>query len=81
MSEPEKPAAATPGDNGALLQEVTGGEGGMAQRPLRLHFGLGDATKIDSVTVRWPSGKIESFKAATGRLNKFTEGKGRRKKR
>jgi hypothetical protein len=28
---------------------------------MRLHFGLGSATKIDSVQVRWPSGIIEQF--------------------
>jgi len=26
------------------------------------HFGLGAATKIDAVEVRWPSGKTESLK-------------------
>ena len=25
----------------------------------RLHFGLGDATRIDSIVVRWPSGQID----------------------
>jgi hypothetical protein len=25
----------------------------------RLHFGLGDATRVDSITVRWPSGQID----------------------
>ncbi len=27
----------------------------------RLHFGLGSATHVDSITVRWPSGKIDSI--------------------
>ena len=26
----------------------------------RLHFGLGGATKIDSITIYWPSGKVET---------------------
>jgi hypothetical protein len=28
---------------------------------MRVHFGLGSATKIDSVEVRWPSGLAEKF--------------------
>ena len=27
----------------------------------RMHFGLGDATKIDSVVVNWPNGKTSEF--------------------
>ena len=27
----------------------------------RLHFGLGTATRVDSITVRWPSGKVETI--------------------
>lgn len=28
---------------------------------LRAHFGLGDATNLDSILIRWPSGHIETF--------------------
>jgi hypothetical protein len=28
---------------------------------MRVHFGLGSATKIDWVQVRWPSGLVERF--------------------
>ena len=27
----------------------------------RLHFGLGSATTVDSITVRWPSGKVDTI--------------------
>ena len=27
-----------------------------------MHFGLNEATKIDSLEIRWPSGKVETIK-------------------
>src|SRR6202140_2516020 len=44
------------------FDEVRGGGSYLSQNDLRLHFGLGSATKIDLVEVRWPSGKTESLK-------------------
>ena len=32
-----------------------------SQMPCRVHFGLGDATKIDRLTIRWPSGAIQTL--------------------
>ncbi len=32
-----------------------------SQMPSRVHFGLGDATKIDRLTVRWPSGAVQTL--------------------
>jgi len=44
---------------------------------LRLHFGLGLAAKIDSVEVRWPTGKTESFKnVAADKIYTIIEGQG-----
>ena len=47
----------------------TGGDGLMATNEQILHFGLSDATKIDSLEVRWPSGDQQTFEgmAANGR--------------
>lgn len=42
--------------------EVRSGGSYLSQNDLRLHFGLGPAKTIESVTVRWPSGREESFK-------------------
>ena len=39
------------------LQEVTAASGFSAQNGRRLHFGLGAATSVDRVVVRWPSGE------------------------
>jgi hypothetical protein len=33
-----------------------------SQAPNRLHFGLDDATKVDSLEIRWPSGKTQILK-------------------
>ena len=36
--------------------ELRSGGSYLSQNDLRLHFGLGSATRADSITVRWPSG-------------------------
>ncbi len=36
----------------------------LSQNDLRLHFGLGSATRVDRMTVRWPSGQVEEFPGA-----------------
>ena len=56
---------------GALVTIETGGEkqvrlvsagsGFASQHSERLYFGLGDKTKVDAVSVKWPSGRIERF--------------------
>ena len=43
----------------------------------RVHFGLGTAVKVDSITVHWPSGKIDSVKSeAADQELVIQEGKG-----
>ena len=44
------------------MQEVKSGSGYLSQNDLRLHFGLGDAKRVDSVKVRWLCGHVETFK-------------------
>jgi hypothetical protein len=59
------------------LDEVRGGGSYLSQNDLRIHFGLGSATKIDLVDVRWPTGKTESFKdVAADKIYTITEGQG-----
>jgi hypothetical protein len=41
--------------------EIHSGGSYLSQNDLRVHFGLGSATKIDKVEVRWPSGSMETF--------------------
>jgi len=44
-----------------LVDEVRSGSSYISNNDMRVHFGLGAATKIDSVAVRWPSGRLETF--------------------
>ncbi|HEX6201809.1 MAG TPA: CRTAC1 family protein [Thermoanaerobaculia bacterium] len=44
------------------VREVVLGDGYGSQNDLRAHFGLGDATTVDELTVRWPrSGRVQRF--------------------
>ncbi len=43
------------------LQQVTGGNGFAAQNDRRVHFGLGTATHVDRVVIRWPSGRVQTI--------------------
>jgi hypothetical protein len=44
----------------------------------RPHFGLGQATKVDDIEVRWPSGKVEHFSVpGVDRIVTITEGSGK----
>ena len=38
------------------LDEVRSGGSYISQNDLRLHFGIGDATKVERAEVLWPSG-------------------------
>jgi enediyne biosynthesis protein E4 len=42
--------------------EIHSGGSYLSQNDTRAHFGLGKATKIDSVEIRWPSGAVETLK-------------------
>jgi hypothetical protein len=41
--------------------EIHSGGSYLSQNDLRVHFGLGSAEKIQSVTIHWPSGKVETL--------------------
>jgi hypothetical protein len=43
------------------LQERVAGSGYLSQNDDRLHFGLGAATSIDKIVVRWPSGREQTL--------------------
>jgi hypothetical protein len=60
-----------------LVDEVRSGSSYYSQSDMRVHFGLGSTTKLDSVEVRWPSGLTERFdSAAVDQINTIKEGTG-----
>ena len=48
------------------IREVDGGNGYAGQSTLELHFGLGRAETIDSVEIRWPSGRVDTLHGEDG---------------
>jgi hypothetical protein len=45
----------------AQIDEVRSGGSYYSQNDLRVHFGLGKATKIKSIEIRWPGGAVETL--------------------
>jgi len=59
------------------MREITGGDGYGATRPLEAHFGLGDATRVDQVTIEWPSGIVQELSSvAIDQFITITEARG-----
>jgi hypothetical protein len=44
-----------------LVDEVRSGSSYISNNDIRVHFGLGAASKVDWVEIRWPSGLVERF--------------------
>jgi len=44
------------------IDEVRSGGGYFSQNDLRVHFGLGQAAKVDLLEIHWPSGQVDSLK-------------------
>jgi len=60
-----------------LVDEIRSGSSYDSNSDMRLHFGLGNASKVDSVQVRWPSGIEERFDAPRAdTIQTLTEGSG-----
>jgi hypothetical protein len=63
------------------LQFISGGNSFAGQSSNRIHFGLGESSKIDRVEVRWPTGQREVFSGLVAdKLQKIVEGKGTKTK-
>jgi hypothetical protein len=60
-----------------LVDEVRSGSSYISQNDMRVHFGLGAATKAGPVQVRWPSGLVERFdKLSVDAIHTLKEGSG-----
>jgi len=58
-------------------EQVRSGGSYLSQSDFRVHFGLGAATKIDSVEIRWPSGTTDVIKnLEVDKFYNVLEGKG-----
>lgn len=59
------------------MRHVTAGSGYASQNGARLYFGLDDKTRVEIMTVRWPSGLTEKFENVPAHhLVRITEGAG-----
>jgi len=57
--------------------EIHSGGSYLSQNDLHVHFGLGSATKIESVEIHWPSGKVETLgNLAADQFYSVLEGQG-----
>ncbi len=60
-----------------LVDEVRSGSSYDSNNDMRIHFGLGAATKIEWVQIRWPSGLTEQFdNIAVDAIHTLKEGSG-----
>ena len=44
------------------MDEVRSGGSYLSQSDLRLHFGLDNSSKVDRLTIRWPSGVVDEMR-------------------
>ena len=60
-----------------FVDEVRSGSSYDSNNDMRVHFGLGSITKLDSVQIRWPSGLTEKFdNLAVNKIHTLKEGTG-----
>jgi hypothetical protein len=59
------------------IREIKAGSSYLSQSDLRAHIGLGTATRVDRIEVRWPSGRVDTVTAeAADQIITIAEGKG-----
>lgn len=62
-------------DNGQQIREIRSGNGFSHQSSFNASFGIGTATTIDKIVVKWPSGLVDEFlNPAVNTFFKVTEG-------
>jgi len=64
-------------DDRRRIDEVRSGGSYYSQNDLRVHFGLGRATKVKSIEIRWPSGAVDTLRdLPVNRYIRVREGSG-----
>jgi hypothetical protein len=59
------------------VREVRAGSSYLGQHDLRVHVGLGPATALERLEIRWPNGEMETVpNTAANQIVTITEGKG-----
>jgi enediyne biosynthesis protein E4 len=58
------------------IREVDGGNGYAGESTRRVHFGLGSATRIDRLEIKWPSGRTQQVIVPLNRVSYIEEGHG-----
>lgn len=53
------------GDWGKQIRDIRSGDGFRHMNTLNAHFGIGAATEIDSIKIKWPSGIVDIFENPT----------------
>ena len=60
-----------------FVDEVRSGSSYDSNNDMRVHFGLGSLTKLDSIEIRWPSGLVERFdNLVVDKIHTLREGSG-----
>jgi enediyne biosynthesis protein E4 len=49
-----------------IVRELFPANGYRSQAPNQVHFGLGDSDTVDTLTIRWPSGKVQVLTGVKG---------------
>jgi len=44
-----------------LVRQLTAGDGFQCSNERTVHFGVGNATQIDQLVIKWPSGTAQTF--------------------
>ena len=59
------------------MAEVSGGSSYYSQHETALYFGLGASTRVDALAIRWPDGKINTYRdVAVNRTVRYRESSG-----
>ncbi len=59
-----------------LVKTLSAGDGYLSQSSKFIHFGLGDADRVEQLTVRWPSGEFNQYSnVAAGKRYLLVEGR------